>query len=38
LFDATVWQTLDIPHDWSIESKIDPQSPMGGSGGYFQAA
>ncbi len=36
-FDAGSWRTLDVPHDWSIEGKIDPQNPMGGSGGYFPA-
>ncbi len=36
-FDAAAWRTLDLPHDWSIEGKIDPQSPMGGSGGFFPA-
>jgi beta-galactosidase len=24
-----------VPHDWSIESKIDPKNPAEGSGGYF---
>ena len=36
-YDATGWRTLDVPHDWSIESAIDPKNPMGGSGGYFPA-
>ena len=36
-FDAADWRTLDLPHDWSIESKIDPENPMGGSGGFFRA-
>jgi beta-galactosidase len=34
-YDAGTWRTVDVPHDWSIESKIDPESPAGGSGGYF---
>jgi beta-galactosidase len=34
-FDVAAWRTLDLPHDWSIEGKIDPQYPMGGSGGFF---
>jgi beta-galactosidase len=34
-YDAGGWRTLDLPHDWSIEGRIDPQNPMGGSGGYF---
>jgi len=36
-FDAAGWRTVDLPHDWSIEGKIDPQNPMGGSGGFFPA-
>jgi beta-galactosidase len=36
-FDAGGWRTLDVPHDWSIEGRIDPQNPMGGSGGFFPA-
>jgi beta-galactosidase len=36
-FDAATWRTLDLPHDWSIEGKIDPQNPTGGSGGFFPA-
>lgn len=36
-FNASAWRTLDLPHDWSIEGRIDPKSPMGGSGGYFPA-
>ena len=36
-FDASAWRTLDLPHDWSIEGKIDPQNPTGGSGGFFPA-
>ena len=34
-FDAASWRTLDVPHDWSIEGRMDPQNPAGGSGGYF---
>ena len=29
------WRSLDLPHDWSIEGKIDPSNPTGTSGGYF---
>ena len=36
-FDAAAWRTLDLPHDWSIEGKIDPQNPTSGSGGFFPA-
>jgi beta-galactosidase len=34
-FEAGGWLDLDLPHDWSIEGKIDPKNPMGGSGGFF---
>jgi beta-galactosidase len=34
-FDAARWRALDLPHDWSIEGKMDPQNPAGGSGGFF---
>jgi beta-galactosidase len=34
-FDAAAWRTLDLPHDWSIEGKMDPQAPEDGSGGYY---
>jgi len=36
-FDASGWRNLDLPHDWSIEGRIAPENPMGGSGGYFPA-
>src|SRR5690242_11377827 len=36
-YDAGSWRSVDLPHDWSIEGKIDPQNPMGGSGGFFPA-
>jgi beta-galactosidase len=36
-FDDTNWRALDLPHDWSIEGAIDPNSPVGGSGGFFPA-
>ena len=36
-YDVSGWRTLDLPHDWSIEGAIDPNSPMGGSGGFFPA-
>jgi beta-galactosidase len=35
--DTRGWRTVDLPHDWSIEGKIDPQNPTGGSGGFFPA-
>jgi beta-galactosidase len=31
------WRCLDLPHDWSIEGKLDPKNPTGGGGGYFPA-
>ena len=34
-FDTSAWRTVDLPHDWSIEGRIDPKNPTGGSGGYF---
>jgi beta-galactosidase len=34
-FDTAGWRALDLPHDWSIEGKMDPQNPSGGSGGFF---
>jgi beta-galactosidase len=36
-YNTATWRDIDLPHDWSIEGKIDPKSPMGGSGGYFPA-
>ena len=36
-YDAASWRTLDVPHDWSIEGKIDAKNPMGGGGGFFPA-
>ena len=26
---------IDLPHDWSIEGKIDPKNPTGNAGGFF---
>jgi beta-galactosidase len=35
-FDDSKWRTLDVPHDWSIESGLErPQSGGEGDGGYF---
>jgi len=36
-FDAGKWRVVDLPHDWSIEGRRDPASPMGGAGGFFPA-
>lgn len=34
-FDDKSWHNLDLPHDWSIEGKLDQKNPMGSAGGYF---
>src|ERR1035437_1477628 len=36
-FDDASWRSLDLPNDWSIESKIHPKNPTEGAGGYFAA-
>ncbi len=36
-FNDASWRSLDLPHDWSIEGKIDSKNPTGGGGGYFPA-
>jgi beta-galactosidase len=36
-YDAGAWRTVDVPHDWSIEGKIDAKNPTSGSGGFFPA-
>jgi len=36
-FNDEGWRRLDLPHDWSIEGKINPKNPTGGGGGYFPA-
>lgn len=33
--DQTVWTTLELPHDWSIEGAFDEESPVGHGGGYL---
>lgn len=33
--DDSGWRKLDLPHDWSIEGKVEPQNPSGRDGGYF---
>lgn len=33
--DQTQWKSLDLPHDWSIETAFDKQSPVGHGGGYL---
>lgn len=34
-FDDKNWRILDLPHDWSIEGKLNPNNPMGRDGGYL---
>ena len=36
-FDDGGWRTVTLPHDWSIEEKMDPTAPMGGRGGFLPA-
>ena len=36
-YDDKGWRNLDLPHDWSIEGKLDQKNPMSGAGGYFPA-
>jgi len=37
LFDDANWRRVDLPHDWSIEGRIDKNNPTGSQGGYFPA-
>jgi len=34
-FNDMAWRTLDLPHDWSIEGKIEHKNPTGIAGGFF---
>ena len=34
-FNDKDWRSLDLPHDWSIEGKIDHKNLTGVAGGYF---
>src|ERR1035437_6203125 len=34
-FNDASWRKLDLPHDWSIEGKVNPKNPTKGAGGYF---
>jgi beta-galactosidase len=34
-FIDTSWRSVDLPHDWSIESKPDKNNPSGVGGGFF---
>jgi beta-galactosidase len=33
--DDSPWRSVNLPHDWSIESKTDPKASTGGGGGFF---
>ncbi len=35
-FADTSWRTVDLPHDWSIESKPDKDAPGGSGEGFFR--
>ncbi len=34
-FADTAWRTVDLPHDWSIESRPEKDSPSGAGEGFF---
>jgi beta-galactosidase len=34
-FPDASWRSVDLPHDWSIESKPDKDNPSGAGGGFF---
>ena len=34
-FDDSQWQTLDVPHDWSIAGPFDKDNPASGEGGFL---
>ncbi|GGA63984.1 beta-galactosidase [Edaphobacter acidisoli] len=34
-FADASWRTVDLPHDWSIESTPNKDNPSGSGGGYF---
>ena len=36
-FSDASWRTVNLPHDWSIEGKPDPNNPTGPGEGYFPA-
>ena len=33
--DSISWQTVDLPHDWSIEGSFDKNAPAGNDGAYL---
>lgn len=34
-FDDSDWQSVDLPHDFSIEGPVDEKNPTGKSGGFY---
>src|SRR5664279_6438049 len=34
-FDDSKWQTLNVPHDWSIEGAVNPPPAGDRNSGYF---
>ena len=34
-FDDSTWETVEVPHDWSILGPYDKKNPSGGQGGYL---
>lgn len=34
-YDDKNWRSLNLPHDWSIEGKINPKNPASGDGGFL---
>lgn len=34
-FNDASWRKLDLPHDWSIEGKVNAKNSTKGAGGYF---
>ncbi|CCQ34004.1 beta-galactosidase protein [Halorhabdus tiamatea SARL4B] len=34
-FDDDGWQSVEIPHDWSIEGPFDPEHPAGSAGAFL---
>ena len=34
-FDDSDWETIQVPHDWSILGPYDKDNPAGGRGGYL---
>lgn len=34
-FNDMGWRNLDLPHDWSIEGRINPKNLTGNAGGFF---